>query len=191
MFALVHVEPRYLAGWLIMLFSGCICASLLPNDAGIRREVERMAVALLIIAGASLISQASKEALRPDYAAGRTPNHALIADFLLHRGLHPGDRVAVIGYGTEAYWAHLARLRVIAEIPPHITAHQTHPAFDFWESGHEQQQKALTIIEQTGAKAVIAGSQISPLGSVPSLVPPPWKKIDGTDFCAYFFPDQP
>ena len=76
--------------------------------------------------------------------------------------------VALIGHGTEAYWAHLARLRVVAEIPAHITTHQTRPALDFWESGTEQQQKALSILERTGASAVVAGSQLSPEGSVPS-----------------------
>jgi hypothetical protein len=101
--------------------------------------------------------------------------------------LHPGDAVAVIGYGSEAYWAHLAGLQVVAEIPARVFSNETHPALDFWEAGHETQRNSLMILEQTGAKAVVAGSQFSLLGAVPSAVPAPWKKIDGTDAYVYFF----
>ncbi len=191
MFALVHVEPRFLGGWLVMLFAGAVCACSLPAGSGTRRAVGCIGFAALITALTALASQASQEALGSDHAAGRSPRNALIADFLLNNGLHPGDRVAVIGYGTEAYWAHLARLQVVAEIPAHITSHQARPALDFWESGREQQEKALAILEQAGAKAVVAGSQLSLEGSVPSFVPQQWKKIDGTDGYVYFFRANP
>ena len=191
MFALIAVEARYLGEWLIMLFAGVICACSLPEDCGTRRAAECIGLAALIIAGAALVSQASQEALGSDHTTGRSPRNALIATFLLNNGLHVGDRVAVIGYGTEAYWAHLARLNVVAEIPAHITSHQTHPALDFWESGAERQEKALGILERTGANAVVAGSQLSLEGSVPSIVPAPWKKIHGTDAYVYFFHAQP
>jgi hypothetical protein len=191
MFALIHVEPRFLGGWLVMLFAGAVCACSLPAGDGTRRAVECIGLAALITAGAVLAVQTSQEVLGVDHAAGRSSRNPLIANFLLNSGLHTGDRVAVIGYGTEAYWAHLARLHVVAEIPAHITSDQTRPALDFWESGTEQQQKALSILEQTGADAVVAGSQLSLEGSVPSVVPAPWKKIDGTDACVYFFHANP
>jgi len=189
MFALIHVEPRFLGGWMILLFASVICACSLPTNQGAERVVRYISIATLITAAAGLISQAGQEALGADHAAGRSPRHAIIATFLLENGLHAGDQVAVIGYGTEAYWAHLARLHVVAEIPAHITSHQTRPALDFWESGLEQQQKALSILQQTGAKAAIAGSQLSLEGSVPSLLPPDWKKIAGTDAYVYFLHD--
>jgi hypothetical protein len=191
MFALVHVESRFLGGWLILLFAGAVCACSLPADIGTRRAVQCIGAAALITAGLSLILQASREAVGIDHAAGRGSHDASIAVSLLNSGLHPGDQVALIGNGTEAYWAHLARLQLIAEIPAGISSRPGHPAMDFWESGSEQQQKALAILEKTGAKAVIAGSQQSITASVPSIVPPPWKKIDGTGAYVYFFPATP
>jgi hypothetical protein len=191
MFALIHVEPRYLGGWLILLFAGVVCSCSLPTDAGTSRAVRCIADAALITVGATLILAASREAVGVDYAAGRTPYNASIAVFLLNNGLHPGDGVALIGNGTEAYWAHLARLHLVAEIPSGIVSRPGHPALDFWESRLEQQQKALGILERTGAKAVIAGSQWSIAGSVPSIVPAPWKKIDGTGAYVYFFHANP
>ena len=191
MFALVHVVVRYLGGCLILLFAGVVCGCSLPTSDKTRRAVGCIGLAALVTAGTGLISQASQEAFGSNHAAGRSPRNALIADFLLENGLHPDAKVAVIGYGTEAYWAHLARLQVVAEIPAHITSTQAHPALDFWESGPEKQQEALRILEQTGADAVIAGSQLSLEGSVPPWVKPPWKKIAGTDAFVYFFHPVP
>ena len=191
MFALVHVEPRFLGGWLILLFSGAVCACSLPTDTGTRRAVWCIGTAAVITAGAALILAVSREAVGADYEASRSPFNASIAAFLLNNGLRPGDGVALIGNGTEAYWAHLAQLRLVAEIPAGIASRPGHPAMDFWESRPEQQQRALGILGQTGAKAVIAGSQHSIEGSVPSIVPAPWKKIDGTGAYVYFFPANP
>jgi len=191
MFALVHIEVRFLGSALTMLFAGVLCACVMPADNSTHRAAGYVGLAALITAGVSLIAQASNEALGADHAAGRSPRNVVIADFLLNNGLHPGDPVAVIGYGTETYWAHLARLHVVAEIPAHITLTQAEPALDFWESGPEQQQKALRILEQTGADAVVAGSQLSLEGSVPHWVKPPWKKIAGTDAFVYFFHPVP
>ena len=186
MFALIHVEVRFLGGWLVMLFAGSVCACLLPADAGTRRAVRYIGAAALITAGAAVLLQASREAIGIDRAAGRSPQEALIAAGLLQNGLHPGDHIAIIDDGTGAYWAHLARLRIIAEIPAGNGSHLS--ALDFWESGPEVQQRALGILERTGAKAVIAGSpEDSPAASAPSIVRPSWKKIDETSAYVYFF----
>lgn len=192
MFALVHVEPRFLGGWLVLLFGGAICACSLPPDGSAHRAVRWIGLAVLIASGAALASEASLEVLGKGYAVNSSRSCARIAAFLLNSGLHPGDRVAVIGDGVDSsYWAHLARLQIVAEIPANLWAPQSHPALDFWESGPEQQQKALRLLEQTGASAVIAGSQDSMPGSGPSSVSPPWEKIDGTWAAVYFFHENP
>jgi hypothetical protein len=77
---------------------------------------------------------------------------------------------------------------VVAEIPESNTSRS---ALDFWESGREQQAKALRILERTGARAVIADPQGSVAVPIPPNVPPPWKKIDGTDAYVYFFQSIP
>ena len=177
MFALVHVEPRFLGGWLILLFAGPVCACSLPADTGTRRAVQCIGAAALITAGASLILQASREAVGIDHAAGRSSHDDSIAVSVLNSGLHPGDQVALIGNGTEAYWAHLARLQVIAEIPAGISIASGPSCTGLLGIWREQQQRALAILEKTGAKAVIAGSQQSITASVPTIVPSPWQKV--------------
>jgi hypothetical protein len=178
MFALIHVESRYLGGWLILCFAGVVCACSLPTNAA-TRAVWCISAAALITTGTSLILQASREAVGSDHELGRSSQDVSLAASLLNSGLHPGDQVALLGDGIVAYWAHLARLHPVAEIPAPL---------DFWESRPEQQQDALRILERTGAKAVVAGWQHSDFGLAPSSVPPPWKRINGTGVYVYFFP---
>jgi hypothetical protein len=187
MFALIHVDSRYLGGWLILFYAGVICACLLPADKATKRAVGTVGLAVLITTGAGLILQVSQEAIALDHAAGRNPRNATLAAFLLHNGVHQGDPVAVIGDGEFAYWAHLARLHVVAEIPADISR-PTQPSIDFWQSRQEQQVKALMLLERTGARAVIADPQGLVATPLASVVPEPWKKIDGTDAYVYFFP---
>jgi hypothetical protein len=191
LFAFIHVEPRYFGGWLILLFAGAICACALSADSRMRWTVGCIGLAVLITAGAALTLQASREAIGIDYAAGRTPVNPSIAVFLLNNGLNQQDAVAVIGDGASAYWAHLARLHVVAEIPAAFWVPEAHPAIDFWESGLDQQARALGILERTGVKAVIAYPQGDNTVPMPSIVPPPWKKIDGTGAYVYFFHTSP
>jgi hypothetical protein len=191
MFALVHVEPRFLGGWLVMLFAGGVTACALPAGAGVRRAVWCIGVGALVTAGAALVLQSSREAIGSDHAAGRSPEDALIAVAVLHSGLHAGDPVALIGDGTGSYWAHLAQLHIVAEVPASSASRPTHPALDFWESGPELQQKVLRILEGTGARAVIAGANPSIVDAVPSSVSGSWRRIGGTRVYIYFFPEKP
>ena len=193
MFAFIHVEPRFLGGWLILLFAGAICASVQPRDNSTGVAVGCVALATVVMSAVGLLVQAREELWGSDSVAYRSSNCALIADSLLKDGLHPGDPVAVIGgpEGQGPYWAHLARLQVVAEIPYSFWSPAVRPVLDFWESGPEQQQKALGILEQTGAKAVIAGSPVRTQGAVPSNVSPQWRKIDGTWAYVYFFRGNP
>ena len=191
MFALVHVEPRFLGGWLVMLFAGGVAACALPTGAGVRRAVWCIGFGALVTVGASLLLQSSREAIGSDHAPGRSPEDALIAVAVLHSGLHAGDPVALIGDGTGSFWAHLARLQIVSEVPASSASRPTHPALDFWESGPEVQQKVLKILEGTGARAVIAGANASIVDAVPSTVSGPWRRVDGTRLYIYFFPEKP
>jgi hypothetical protein len=187
MFALVHVESRFLGGWLILLFAAAVCASSLPSTGMKGWTVDYIGVAALVTVTVSLLSQASQEALSGNHIVDRSPRNAIIADYLLSHGLGSGSRVAVIGDGMYTYWAHLGHLRVVAEIPANTRWYREHPALDFWASGPEEQRKSLNILAQTGAEAVIADPQGLVPGSEPSVCPAGWQKIDGIDSYVYFF----
>jgi len=191
MYALIHVEARFLGGWLILLSAGIVCACSLPSDTGTRRVVWSIGYAALITAAVALVLETGRDAVALGYTAfGRSSEDATIAVSLL-KTLHPGDSVAVIGQGADSYWAHLAQLQIIAEIPVISASRPGHPALDFWEAGPELQQKSLAILEKTGAKAVIAGTPRFIEGTVPARISAPWKRIDGTGDYLYVFPTSP
>lgn len=191
MFALVHVESRFLGGWLVLCFAGAVSACSLPEGRITGRTVGYIGLAALVTAAASVLSQASQEALRGGYIEGRSPRNAIIANYLFNHGLRPGDQVAVIGDGMYTYWAHLDRLHVVAEIPGATHWYTKHPAVDFWASGPEGQKHALQILAQTGAEAVVADPQGLVRGIEPSTAPTGWEKIGGIDTYVYFLKTSP
>lgn len=187
MFALIHVEPRFLGGWFVLLYAGGIAACMSDIDPAMRHAIQSIAAAALATVAAILILQSSREAVGIDHADGRSAEDASIAVNLLRSGLHPGDSVAIIGDGTGAYWAHLARLRIIAEIPAASASRPELPARDFWESNPDLQQEALRILARTGAKAVIAGANTSILDAPPVQLPSQWRKVGETRAYVRFF----
>lgn len=48
---------------------------------------------------------------------GESSESQVIADALRANGVSPGTRVAFIGSSFDAYWARLARVRIVAESP--------------------------------------------------------------------------
>jgi hypothetical protein len=72
----------------------------------------------------------------------------VIAGAISQHGIAPGDAVASIGDGQEAYWAHLARVSVVAEVWSIDSAR-------FWSAQPAVQQAVLSSMADSGAKAVV------------------------------------
>ena len=70
-----------------------------------------------------------------------------IAELLARQGVPAGSRVARIGEAPGTYWARLAGLRLIAEIPA---------ADEFWRASPDIQAARLRRLEAAGARAVVA-----------------------------------
>ena len=73
-------------------------------------------------------------------------DHLEIAKELTRAGIRPGDPVAVIGEGYGAYWARLARARIIAEVPD---------VDRFWSATPENRRECLDRFRTAGARAVV------------------------------------
>jgi hypothetical protein len=84
-------------------------------------------------------------------------------------GLERGTRVAFIGYSYSAYWARLARLRIIAEVGPEETG-------QFWSASAAVRDEVLAAFAAAGAEAVVsepAGVDVAAEG---------WEPIAGTGY---------
>jgi len=87
--------------------------------------------------------EASNSAAAPPYAPVQ------LAQQIKEMGIQPGDEIAFIGYSFGAFFARLARIRIIAEIPGA-------EAERFWRADPLTQSRVIEAIAGTGAKAIIA-----------------------------------
>lgn len=114
-YLITHVEGRYVAPYVVMLWVGAFAAIRWPvagsNDDG--RTGAAVAVAVCV-----LLSFAARTALLVLYRDGPSPVIWRVASGLRDLGIDEGARVGVIGNGAhESPWAYLGRLRIVAELP--------------------------------------------------------------------------
>lgn len=168
-------NDRYLGGYVLVMFL------LLIGAARLRPELKRSASYVVIgVVAVMMISTL-------DYTVRIVTNHLAIpgvgpdselsevvaAEELGQMGIHPGDKVAVIGDGS-VYWARLSKARIIAEIMSGKDG-----ATEFWNSSDEVQQRVYKALDGTQAKFVV------------SKCPPPcpgrtfagWESVAGTPYC--------
>lgn len=188
LYSLVHVTPRYIAPFVVLFWAGWLGMIRLPDLPHCRRLIHAGAALLVSfvwinIAALNLEGLGAMIGFSPLSESGAQPgqfsdahksDHPAIAEGLLAQGLEQGDHVGFIGYSFSAFWARLARLRIVAEI------HSVDLA-TFWQADAEHQREILRAFAGTGAVAVIA----EPIES--RALPSGWVKIGQTDYLLYLF----
>jgi hypothetical protein len=174
MYAVVLVEQRYVAVFLIVLWVALFSTVRLPGDASNPRAVAGVTVALVFTFGTPLLVSAAQ-----DFNTGvlHRQRHTQweMAEQLRHMGIQPGDRVGRIGGLHRVEWARLLHVQVIAEIP-------RDQAEDFWSSSRDIQLQVIESFRRVGAKALVA-EQIPPAEVfAPS---PDWHRIGEGHFFVY------
>lgn len=189
LYSLVNVTSRYIAPFVVVFWAGLLGPMRLPDALQCRRLAHASGALLILfvwinitalnleglaaMTGFSPLSESGSQASQ--FSDGHSADHPAIAEALLAQGLEPGDEVGFIGYSFSAYWARLARLRIVAEIHPEDMA-------DFWAADTERQHHVLQAFAGTGIKATIS----EPIGS--GSPPPGWEQIGGTGYLLHRFP---
>ncbi len=143
MYSSLFLEGRYVAPFLVMLW----CGTLLVIEPFMSRRWRRGlfgAAAALTVLGTLPRLAPTVRALLPAYS----DEHGQDAAFILRDGLRSGDAVAILGDGVYAYWARLAGLHIVAEVPSRATP-------DFWTGDPADQRFLLDKFRQAGAVAVV------------------------------------
>ncbi|HEY6269264.1 MAG TPA: hypothetical protein VIX11_13265 [Candidatus Acidoferrum sp.] len=144
MYSLVLVEFRYVAPFELMLLVWMLSRMKIATGAG-PLFVRRFHL-VIVLAPALAIA----------WAAGRDLNTVVrnkpfepwvVAQRLNEMGISPGTDVGYIGTGLDAYWAHLAGVRIVVEIPD-----EQEPRFI--RAGAARRQ-VLALFSSAGAKAVV------------------------------------
>jgi hypothetical protein len=167
MYALVYAEVRYVAPFVLLFWAGLVARVRLPAGEAWRRVATVGGTLLTLFVWVNigafnlegLAGQLGLSAERQTGAVahatsrslsdGPKANHPEIAAALQEMGLEPGTHVAFVGYSYSAYWARLARLRIIAEIHPEDTDR-------FWSVDPARQADVLKSFRDAGASAVIS-----------------------------------
>ena len=157
LYASVLVQARYI-GVFLLLFWTDILANIRLDDTMNNRswlKVLSIIAALGLLANIVLFNLDGFKRLHPTLgvssAVQTTPpaRPLAVAQALQDLGIQPGDKVGVIGYGYDSFWARLARVQIVAELLER-DAHQ------LWSGDQVLQQSVLQAFKGADVSAVIA-----------------------------------
>ena len=166
MYALVFVEHRYLAAQLVIIGLAVVTGwSTLALSPWARRFMGLNA----LVSCAWFLSWIPTALaifmwhLLSGYSA-LTNQHWRMAQEMRGLGMNTGDRIAYVGLPITAYWARLAGVQIIAEVPPDYDRDPLtgrllygHAQIDaFWRAEPSRQQRILEAFAQIGAEWVVA-----------------------------------
>jgi len=184
MYAMVHVEPRYLAPFLVTFSLGLFLSARLPAPDGGRRFCS--AVAVLILLGyffpIGLPSLHVRQFVR-DVAGRSQPDPdspAAVAKGMYAMGLKPGEKIASLQWSLfgMSTWARLARAKIVAEVFYWPEKPMTF-GNDFWKADPATQQQVINALAGTGAKFIV--SQFPP----PDASGSSWQRVGNSQYYAY------
>jgi hypothetical protein len=174
MYVCVLVEPRYVAPFVVLVLLGLLPGILLQKSKDATR---RSAIATLVLAASvtflTLMALVHRAASTPIFWT--QGGYGQTAESLNREGLRPGVDVAIIGDGDEQMtWARLARLRIVAQIPPE-------DADDFWRiSDPREKAEVYDAFTKAGAMAVVTDEMPPPSGFAD------WQRVGDTKYYVHF-----
>ncbi|MBV8832836.1 MAG: hypothetical protein JO108_26850 [Acidobacteriaceae bacterium] len=169
-YALVYLDPRYVAGSFLVIWM-CIAASISLSNPALRgRASQLFGIFSLLVAVVFLATHLLKPAryslsdLFHLRESERSIN-AMIAQGMKDAGLQPGDRIAWIGEAIDAEWVRLDGAKIVAEVPVRYNRAEdvmfrsvyTDQAEikAFWHSPPEVKARILDLFRNEGAKFVM------------------------------------
>jgi hypothetical protein len=145
MYSIVLVEFRYLAPFALILLLWPIAKLCVAAEAP--PQTIRRFVLIVTLAPALAVTVMAVRDLR--LLIRNQPYEPLVvAQHLRAMGIPPGADVGYIGTGLDAYWAHLAQLRIIAEVPDPGRA-------TFVQASPERKDEVMRKFRDLGAAAVL------------------------------------
>jgi 4-amino-4-deoxy-L-arabinose transferase-like glycosyltransferase len=157
LYATVLVEDRYVGVFVLLFWADVLGNVRLPDTENNRLWLGSlsMIVAFGLMANIVLFNLEGFSRLNPSLVTVRmersTPSASplSVAQTLRDLDVMPGERVGVIGYGYDSFWARLARVKIVAEM-------LEKDAIDLWHADEEQWQSVLEAFENANVRAVIA-----------------------------------
>lgn len=167
--ATILQDPRYLAPFLVIFWLTIFAATRFRRDRMLVQAASLVAVSMLALQLAS--APPAMHNLYPPASVLRTTAVMLVdevrgreaffdysrqaAEALKQEGIRRGDKVAVIGDSFTQFWARLARVQIVAELPSVAAMPDVGGDQDFWRADDAVKSKVLEALRRTGARIVV------------------------------------
>ena len=171
LYSIVHVEPRFLGGFVAVVLAAASLI-LLPRSGGSSEAIIAVLAAVAILVGLRIAQTANDDAhtLLQQAKRGAETHHAwVIAQEVRAAGIPEGETIAYIGDSFRAYWAYLDGYKIGGEVA----------ARRFWSSKPAMRKEALDSLAARGFTSVLADAR---LGCIESEG---WTHIPGTELCVF------
>jgi hypothetical protein len=166
----IQVQQRYLPGFLLVIWMSLFSGLIFPRLQSSNKLVWCITLALVMTVSARVLRMAVSDVTH--IVRGSADPYENVVESLRGMGIHPGDRVASIGYTFDAYWARRAGATIVAEIP--IAGEDA-----FWSATPETRARVYQTFAKTGARVIVcnrAPHGISVAG---------WQRLGSSNYMLY------
>jgi 4-amino-4-deoxy-L-arabinose transferase-like glycosyltransferase len=174
LYALVHVEARFLGAAIVILWCTLFAAVQLPRSESSESVWAFCLIAVSASLGVTLVAQSTRDVM--SIVNGQRNVEWEVAQAMTRHGVQKGDLFAVLGHSNEGdYWAHLVQGRIVAEVP-------TEGVSDYWDADSKTRLHVLNLLSQSGAHFLV------------SRIPPPpsqttdWERLSSTGYYVLTLP---
>jgi 4-amino-4-deoxy-L-arabinose transferase-like glycosyltransferase len=154
LYALVHLESRYVGPFFAVLGASLFASILWADDSPNRRLFTSIAAVQLLMLLWYFAPPAINHIRHP--WVEEKGSYEDIAAGARKMGLQPGDQIASVDFSNlgMAMWARLARVQIIAEVYYWPGSHEG--TTSFWTAGLASQEELLQQFSRAGARAVVS-----------------------------------
>lgn len=185
LYAAVWVEDRYVGVFVLLFWADILANVRMPDTASNRSLLKGLGVlaVLGLIVNILVFNLDGLNRLNPSQQASDTsrmshPAKPLsVAHALNDVGVVQGDRVGVIGYGFDSFWARLAGVQIVAEM-------LEWDAEEFWQGDEALRQNILRAFANTGVDAVVA-EHVPGYAGLHN-----WHQVENSNYYIYVFQEQ-
>jgi len=168
MYGLVYVEPRYIAGYVVVLWLTLLSGVRLPLSPEFQRTCAAVVIFVVLVLGVQIAGRVLTDF--KNESSNSPQVQWAIAENLRHMGVAPGDTVAVAGDAVNEPWPHIAQLSIVAE-----TRDVGREGF-WWAADPQAKERVFQAFAETGAKALVADRMPAPNWSGD------WQQIGNTPY---------
>lgn len=185
LYGTILVEGRYVGVFILLFWTDILSNIRLADSANNKTWLHVLSgiTALGLLANIAMFNLDGFKHLNPTLGVESVQRVAhparplQVAQMLHELGIGPGDRVGVIGYAYDSFWARLARVRIVAEM---LEA----DANEFWRGDEGLRESVLHAFANTGVDAVVAEY-------VPGYVAlRDWHQVENSNYYIYVFREQ-